>query len=61
MELAVDITAITLTRETGQAILIGELVEVEVVRVSGGQVRIRVRAPRSVEVLRKELKEVAGD
>lgn len=51
-------TAITLCRKVGDSILIGENVEVEVVRVHGGQVRIRVKAPRSVEILRKELVEV---
>lgn len=51
-------TAITLCRKVGDSILIGGNVEVEVVRVHGGQVRIRIRAPRSVEILRKELVEV---
>ncbi len=47
---------LVLTRKLSETILIGEDVRVTVVRLEGGQVRLGIDAPRSVAVLRAELK-----
>jgi carbon storage regulator len=48
---------LVLTRRIGESILIGENVEITLVRVDGDQVRIGVTAPHEVLVQRKELAE----
>ena len=47
---------LTLTRKTGESIYIGDDIEVFVKEIRGGQVRIGVRAPDSLWILRSELK-----
>ena len=44
-----------LTRRSGETILIGDDIEVTVMRVSGNQVRIGIEAPRDVPIVREEL------
>ncbi|MBI3968725.1 MAG: carbon storage regulator CsrA [Chloroflexi bacterium] len=46
---------LVLSRRVGEAIRIGNDVEVVVLAADGNQVRIGIRAPRDVTVLRKEL------
>ena len=46
---------LVLTRRVGEAVSIGENVEVVVVAVRGDQVRVGIRAPRHVPILRAEL------
>jgi len=46
---------LTLTRRVGERIVIGTEIEIEVVKVAGGRVRLGIRAPRSLAVLRGEL------
>jgi len=46
---------LTLTRRVGERIIIGTEIEIEVVKVAGGRVRLGIRAPRSLAVLRGEL------
>lgn len=46
---------LVLTRKPGQAITIGDSVEVYVVDVRGDQVRLGIRAPRDISVLRSEI------
>lgn len=48
---------LTLTRRVGQTITIGGDIEVTVVSVSGGRVRLGIRAPRELPVHRAELVE----
>jgi carbon storage regulator len=48
---------LVLTRKVGQAIVIGDDIEITLVRIEGDQVRIGVAAPRSLLVCRKELLE----
>ena len=43
---------LVLTRNTGEKLMIGENIEVVVLGVNGGQVRIGIQAPASVQVLR---------
>lgn len=44
-----------LTRQQGETIQIGEAVEILVLGMKGGQVRLGIKAPRSVKVLRGEI------
>jgi carbon storage regulator len=46
---------LVLTRRPGQSILIGEGVELVVVRIEGDRVVLGVDAPRDVRVVRSEL------
>ena len=47
---------LVLTRRVGEAVSIGEHIEVVVVAVRGDQVRVGIRAPRQVPILRAELR-----
>src|SRR5215213_10129238 len=46
---------LVLSRRPGQVIVIGENVELVILGIDGGQVRVGIRAPRDITVLRKEL------
>jgi carbon storage regulator len=46
---------LVLTRRVGETIKIGDDIEIEVLEVRPGIVRVGVRAPKSVRVLRGEL------
>ena len=45
-----------LQRKTGESLLIGEDVEISVIAVEAGRVRLAIEAPKSVSILRSELK-----
>jgi carbon storage regulator len=42
-------------RRTGESFLIGDNIEVEVLEIENGQVKLGIRAPREITVLRKEI------
>ena len=44
-----------LSRKKGEAIQIGDGIEIRVVSIQGDQVKIGIEAPKSVEVYRKEI------
>ena len=46
---------LVLTRKVGQSIVIGDEIEVVVLEVRGEQVRVGIRAPKTVSVHRKEV------
>jgi len=46
-----------LSRKSGETIWIGEDVELVISEVKGDQVKIGIRAPRSIEVVRGELRQ----
>ena len=48
-----------LQRKEGESLLIGEDVEITVMAVEAGRVRLAIQAPRSVTILRSELKVAA--
>ncbi len=48
---------LVLTRKINESIMIGDEVEIFVVAVLGDQVKIGIRAPKSVPVYRKEIYE----
>lgn len=46
---------LVLTRKKNESIIIGDNIEVCVIEVSGDQVRLGIKAPKSVTVHRKEV------
>lgn len=48
-----------LQRKEGESLLIGDEIEVTVLAVEAGRVRLAVQAPRSVTILRSELRVAA--
>jgi carbon storage regulator len=46
---------LVLTRKTDQSIMIGNEIEITILEVRGEQVRVGIRAPRSVQIHRKEV------
>ena len=46
---------LVLTRREGEVFVIGEDIEIEILDIKPGVVRVGIRAPRDVRVLRKEL------
>jgi carbon storage regulator len=52
---------LVLARKVGQSILIGSEVNITVLGVKGGQVRIGIQAPRDVDVDRKEKRQSTSE
>lgn len=52
---------LVLTRRPGQAILVGDQIELVVVRVEGDRVVLGVKAPKEVRVIRAELLKAISD
>lgn len=48
-----------LQRKVGESLLIGDNIEVTVVAVDAGRVRLAIEAPRSLSILRSELRKAA--
>ena len=48
---------LVLSRKVGETIWIGEDVEIVVSEIKGEQVKIGIRAPRNIEVIRGELRQ----
>lgn len=46
---------LVITRKKGEAILIGEDIEITVVKVEEGSVKFSISAPKNITILRKEL------
>ncbi len=47
---------LVIRRRPGEALLIGDDVEVEILDIMGSQVKVGIRAPREITVLRKEIR-----
>ena len=47
---------LVIRRRPGEALLIGDDVEIEILEIAASQVKIGIRAPRAVTVLRKEIR-----
>ena len=47
---------LVLTRKIDSAIILGDDIEIKVVAISGSQVKLGIRAPRSVKVWRSEIR-----
>jgi carbon storage regulator len=50
-----------ITRKTGEKLMIGDDVVIEVIEVSGSSVRIGIDAPRSTPVYREEIYSAISD
>ena len=50
-----------LQRKAGESLLIGDGIEITVLSVDSGRVRLAIEAPKSVPILRSELKAAAED
>lgn len=48
---------LVLTRRPGESIVVGEDIVITVIEIKGGQVRIGIDAPRSIDVYREEIYE----
>jgi len=46
---------LVLSRQLGQTVVIGKDIEVKVVEIRGGRVRLGIEAPREVSVNRREI------
>jgi carbon storage regulator (csrA) len=46
---------LVITRKKGESILLNDDIEIEVVKIDNGNVKIAIKAPKSVRILRKEL------
>lgn len=51
---------LVLTRQTNEAILIGDNIRLTVVAINGSQVRLGIEAPRDVPILRNEVHEAVS-
>jgi len=52
---------LVLSRKVGETIWIGEDVEIVISEVKGEQVKIGIKAPRSIDVVRGELRQDISD
>ena len=53
---------LVITRKQGESILIGEDIEISVSKIEDGSVKIAIKAPKELSILRKELyKEVESE
>lgn len=52
---------LVLKRKTGESIIIGEDIEIKVVDIGDGRVKIGIEAPKSVEIMRKEVIEQVSE
>jgi len=50
-----------LTRKVGQAIIIGEGIEIKILEIVDGQIKLGITAPKHISVLRKELVEIKDE
>lgn len=48
-----------LTRKKGESIIIGDNIQIQVLNVKGGQVRIGIDAPREFQIFREEIESSA--
>lgn len=46
---------LVLTRKTGEAIQIGDHIEVTILSVQGDQIKLGINAPKAIEIHRKEI------
>lgn len=46
---------LVLRRKTNESIVVGENIEIEILGIDGDQVKIGIRAPKQIEVHRKEV------
>jgi len=50
---------LVIRRRSGESLLVGDEIEIEILEIGGSQVKLGIRAPKHVVVLRKEI-QIAG-
>jgi carbon storage regulator len=50
---------LVISRRAGESLFIGDEIEIELLEISPSQVKLGIRAPRQVRVLRKEIRVTA--
>lgn len=48
-------SVLVITRKKGESVIIGDNIEISVVKIDDGSVKLAINAPKSVTILRKEL------
>ena len=51
---------LVIRRKPGESFFIGDDIEVEILETAGSQVKLGIRAPRSIPVVRKEIRVVGA-
>ena len=49
---------LVLTRKTGESIIIADNIEITIIETKGDQIKLGIKAPRDVEIHRKEIYDV---
>ncbi|OPJ60876.1 carbon storage regulator CsrA [Clostridium oryzae] len=52
---------LVIARKKGETVLIGDNIEVTVVKVDDGSVKLAINAPKDISILRKELYKEIGE
>ncbi len=52
---------LVITRKKGESILLGDNIEITVIKVDDGSVKLAISAPKDVRILRKELYKEVGE
>lgn len=52
---------LVITRRAGEAVLIGDNIELQVIELSASRVKLGIAAPRSLTILRKEIQLAAEE
>lgn len=52
---------LVLSRKAGETIWIGEEIEIVISEVKGDQVKVGIRAPRNIDIIRGELRQDVSD
>ncbi len=50
-----------LTRKKDEGIIINGNIEIKIIEIEDGKIRIGIDAPRDIDIIRKELYEVVGE
>lgn len=56
-----DVGSLVVTRKDGEGIQIGDDIRVEIMSIEGRRAKVRVIAPKSIQVLRTELVDTVQD
>lgn len=50
-----------ITRKTGESVMIGDDIEITVSKISDGSVKLGIKAPKDISILRKEIVELVKE